>query len=67
MAVEQRRVGAVAQQQRADLHAVLRRCLVEGSELPQIHGVHAGSMLGGGVKRGMKRGMDGKSSGVDVC
>lgn len=48
MAVEQRWVGAVAQQQRADLHPVLGRCLMERGELPQVHRVDTGSMLGGG-------------------
>lgn len=45
VAVEQRGVGAVAQQQRADLHPVLGRRLVEGGELPEVHGVDAGPVL----------------------
>lgn len=47
MAVEQRGVGAVAQQQGADLHPVLGGRLVEGGELPQVHSVDTCSMLRG--------------------
>ena len=35
----------MAQQQGANLHPVLGRRLVERSELPQVHGVHTGSVL----------------------
>lgn len=45
MAVEQRGVGTVAQQQGTDLHSVLGRRLVQRSKLPQVHGVDAGAML----------------------
>lgn len=47
MAVEQRGVGAVAQQQRADLHTVLGGRLVERGELPQVHRVDTRAMLRG--------------------
>lgn len=43
--VEQGGIGPVAQQQGTDFHAVLGRCLVERSELPQVHGIHTGAML----------------------
>lgn len=46
VAVEQRRVGPVTQQQRADLHPVFGRRLVERGELPQVHGVHTRPVLG---------------------
>lgn len=45
--VEQGGVRPVAQQQGTDLHSVLGRCFMEGSELPQVHGVHTGSVLQG--------------------
>lgn len=45
VAVEQGGVGPVAQQQGTHLHPVLGRRLVERSELPQVHGIHTGSML----------------------
>lgn len=63
MAVEQGRVGAVAQQQRADLHAVFRRRLMEGGELPKVHGVHTRSVLegGGGVKVDEERAKNGEN------
>lgn len=35
----------MAQEQGADLHTVLRGSLVQGGELPEVHGVHAGTML----------------------
>lgn len=43
--VQQGGISPVAQQQRTDLHSVLGCCLVERSELPQVHGVHTGSVL----------------------
>ncbi len=43
--VEQGGVGPVAQQQGANLHSVLGRRFVQRSELPQVHGIHTGSML----------------------
>lgn len=47
MAVKEGGVGAMAQQQRAHLHPVLRRSLVERRELPEVHGVHTGAVLQG--------------------
>lgn len=38
-------VGAMAQQQGTHLHPVLRRSLVERRELPEVHGVHTGTVL----------------------
>ena len=59
VAVEQRRIGAVGQQQRADLAPALGRGLVQRRELPQVHGVDIGSVvhqqlghLEGGVRVG---------------
>lgn len=43
--VGERGVGAVAEQERAHLHAVLGSRLVQRGELPQVHGVDAGAML----------------------
>lgn len=43
--VDQRGIGPVAQQQGTNLHTVLGRCLVQGGELPQVHGVHTRAML----------------------
>lgn len=45
VAVEQGRVGAVAQQQGTHLHPVLGCRFVERSELPQVHRIHTGSVL----------------------
>uniref|UniRef100_A0A8C3M4D7 protein-tyrosine-phosphatase n=1 Tax=Geospiza parvula TaxID=87175 RepID=A0A8C3M4D7_GEOPR len=45
VAVDQGGIGAVAQQERADLHAVLGSSLVQRGELPQVHGIHTGTML----------------------
>lgn len=45
VAVDQGGIGAVAQQERADLHAVLGSSLVQRGELPQVHGVHTGTVL----------------------
>lgn len=58
MAVEQSRVGTVAQQQGADLHSVFRRCFVERGELPQVHGVHTCSVLGGGKEEACVSSLD---------
>ena len=45
VAVDQCWVGAVAQQQGADLDAVLRGGLVQRGELPQVHRVHLRPVL----------------------
>lgn len=47
MAVEEGGVRAMAQQQGAHLHPVLRRSLVQRRELPEVHGVHTGTVLQG--------------------
>lgn len=43
--VKEGRVGAMAQQQGTHLHPVLRRSLVQRCELPEVHGVHTGTVL----------------------
>lgn len=45
VAVDQGGIGAVAQQEGADLHTVLGSSLVQRGELPEVHSIHAGTML----------------------
>lgn len=47
MTVKEGGVGTMAQQQGTHLHPVLRGSLVERCELPEVHGVHTGTMLQG--------------------
>lgn len=47
MTVKEGGVGTMAQQQGTHLHPVLRGGLVERRELPEVHGIHTGSMLQG--------------------
>lgn len=45
MAVDQRGVGSVTQQQGTNLHAILGGSLVQRGELPEVHGIDARPML----------------------
>lgn len=45
VAVDQGGIGAVAQQEGADLHTVLGSSLVQRGELPEVHSIHTGTML----------------------
>lgn len=47
MTVKEGGVGTVAQQQGTHLHPVLRGGLMERRELPEVHGIHTGTMLQG--------------------
>ena len=63
MAVGEVWVGPVTEEECADLMATLGGCLMHGSELPEISGVHLSTILED-VRAG---GWDGKEEGGPTC